>query len=208
MRSPDGERAIDRTARGLAHGLASRATRRSFLAAVAAGALALVGAAPAEGARRRRVYGTRRTKQGWYGFCGHTWTTGSCPAPGPLPRVDPRGYPVRPTDGRPIDDRGRLVDALGRPVDEAGAPLVRRDGTPLPKAPRTRLCEDWVPKRFGITTVTQGAWYRCCDNQIRKLADCCSTSRVRINGDASLRGYCRPGRRVFCVMYVDTGVPC
>ena len=25
---------------------------------------------------------------------------------------------------------------------------------------------------------------------------------MRINGDASLVGYCRPGRRVFCVMYV------
>jgi hypothetical protein len=54
----------------------------------------------------------------------------------------------------------------------------------------------------------EGAWYRCCNNQIRKLTDCCSTSRVRINGDASLVGYCRPGRRVFCVMYYDTGVPC
>ena len=198
---------VDRAARGLSHRLAGSATRRSFLATVAAGALALVGAAPAAG-RRRPVRGAGRTRQGWYGFCGHTWTTGSCPSPFTLPRVDPRGYPVRPRDGIPIDNLGRPIDALGRPVDGAGAPLRAPDGSPAPPAPRTRLCEDWVPDRHGIETVVQGAWYRCCDNQIRKLADCCSTSRVRINGDASLRGYCRPGRRVFCVMYVDTGVPC
>ena len=42
---------------------------------------------------------------------------------------------------------------------------------------------------------------------MRKLVDCCST-RTRINGDAALTGYCYQGRRVFCVMYFDTKVPC
>jgi hypothetical protein len=93
-------------------------------------------------------------------------------------------------------------------VGPDGAPLLAPDGTPMPRAPRTRLCEEWVPRIHGVPTVTQGAWYRCCNNQIRKLTDCCSTSRVRINGDASLVGYCRPGRRVYCVLYIDTGVPC
>jgi hypothetical protein len=178
---------------------------------VAAGALALVGAGTAAGAPRRpraRARGSVRTKDGWYGFCGHTWTTGSCPSPFTLPRVDARGFPLRPTDGRPVDNLGRLIDAFGRPVDAAGAPLLSSDGSLLPPAPRTRLCEDWVPERHGVPVVTQGAWYRCCNHQIRKLSDCCSTSRVRINGDASLVGYCYPGRRVYCVMYIDTGVPC
>jgi hypothetical protein len=207
---PPSEPIVDRAARGLSQRLAERATRRSFLATVAAAALVGVGAAPAaaQGRRRRVVRGTRLTREGWYGFCGHTWTTGSCPSPFNLPRIDARGFPVRPRDGLPVDDLGRVVDALGRPVDRDGVPLLAPDGSLLTRAPRTRICEDWVPKRHGVTTVTQGAWYRCCNNQIRKLADCCSTSTVRINGDASLRGYCRPGRRVFCVMYVDTGVPC
>ena len=53
-----------------------------------------------------------------------------------------------------------------------------------------------------------GAWYRCCGGQVRKLVDCCSYSRKRINGDASLTGYCYKGRRVFCVMYFQTKVKC
>ncbi len=201
---------VTRAAEGLSRRLAGTATRRSFLATVAAAALAVVGAAPAaaQGRRRRVVRGTRLTREGWYGFCGHTWTTGSCPSPYELPRIDARGFPLRPHDGLPIDNLGRPIDALGRPVDPAGNLLLAPDGSPLTPAPRTRICEDWVPARHGVETRTQGAWYRCCNNQIRKLADCCSTSRVRINGDASLRGYCRPGRRVYCVMYVDTGVPC
>ena len=29
-----------------------------------------------------------------------------------------------------------------------------------------------------------------------------------VNGDAALTGYCYSGRKVFCVMYYDTKVPC
>ena len=203
---PRPEERIERAARGLSRHLAGRTSRRSFLATVAGAALAAVGARAPEG--RAAVRGSERTKAGWFGFCGHTWTTGSCPSPFTLPRVDALGYPLRPSDGRPVDDLGRLVDALGNPVNAAGARLLAPDGSALPPAPRTRLCQDWVPERYGITPVLEGAWYRCCNGQIRKLADCCSTSRVRINGDASLVGYCRPGRRVFCVIYMDTEVPC
>lgn len=166
------------------------------------------GAAGAAGRPLRRVRGANRTREGWYGFCGHTWTTGSCPSPYPLPRIDARGYPLRPSDGAPVDDLGRPIDALGRAIGHDGQPLAAPDGTPLPPAPRTRLCEEGVRAAYGIDAVTQGAWYRCCDSQIRKLVDCCSTSRVRINGDASVVGYCYGRRRVFCVLYVDTGVPC
>jgi hypothetical protein len=198
---------VERGARSLSRRLASGTTRRSFLAGVASGVLAALGLRAAE-AGAAPLPGTERIRGGWYGFCGHYFTTGSCPGPYELPRVDARGYPVRPADGRPIDNLGRLVDGLGRPVDRAGALLLAPDGSPLARAPRTRLCEDQARQRFEIDVVTQGAWYRCCDDQIRKLTDCCTTTRTRINGDAALRGYCRPGRRVFCVMYYDTGVRC
>jgi hypothetical protein len=38
--------------------------------------------------------------------------------------------------------------------------------------------------------------------------DCCGFTNVRINGDASLVGYCYGGRHVFCVQYYETNVPC
>jgi len=62
--------------------------------------------------------------------------------------------------------------------------------------------------RYGIRVKTDGAWYRCCDGRVRKLVDCCSPSSRRINGDRSLRGYCYEKRKVFCVMYFQSSVPC
>ena len=141
-------------------------------------------------------------------LCGHIWTTGSCPNPLGLPRIDRHGYPLRPGDGRPIDNLGRLVNAEGYAIDSVGDRLAGPDGELLPRAPRTRLCEGWVKETYGLNPHTQGSWYRCCGNQIRKLVDCCSRSTRRINGDASLVGYCWNGNRVFCVMYYDSGLPC
>jgi hypothetical protein len=143
-------------------------------------------------------------------FCGHTWTTGSCPSPfPPLSRIDRRGYPLHPASGKPVDNLGRVVDREGYPVDAGGKRRVGPDGLELRPAPRTRLCEEWVQEKHGLTdAVMQGSWFRCCGGQIRKLVDCCSHSRRRINGDASLTGYCFSGRRVFCVMYYDSGLPC
>ena len=63
-------------------------------------------------------------------------------------------------------------------------------------------------EQHDFKTSIDGAWYRCCGGRVRKLVDCCSYSRKRINGDASLTGYCYKGRRVFCVMYFQTKVPC
>jgi hypothetical protein len=205
----DGRSALD----DLAVRLASATTRRSALARVAAAGLALVGLRAVAGteaaaARRRPIPGTEPYGDGWYGFCGHYFTTGSCPGPYRLPRIDRAGLPLRPKDGRPIDNLGRLVDRNGLPVDERGRRLRGPDGEPLPRAPRTRICEDWVPERFGIDADTQGTWHRCCDGRVRRLVDCCSRSRRRINGDAALRGYCRKGHHVFCVMYQDLDVPC
>jgi hypothetical protein len=192
--------------------IAGRTTRRSLLAragAVLVGVMA--GGAAAEAAGRRGpvvVPGSNPIPGGWYGFCGHTYTTGSCDSPFGLPRIDRAGRPLRPSDGRPVDDLGRLVDASGHPVDERGHPLLGPDGQPLGAAPRTRLCEDWVPERHQVQAGLGGAWYRCCGGQIRKLVDCCSFTSRRINGDAALTGYCHGGRNVYCVTYHDTGHPC
>jgi hypothetical protein len=142
-----------------------------------------------------------------YHFCGHVYTTGSCPHPTGLPRIDATGFPLRARDGKPVDDLGRAIDAVGRPVDEQGAPLLDPAGDPLPPAPRTRIC-DSAGDAYGFRPFVDGAWYRCCGGRVRKLVDCCGLTGTRINGDAALTGYCYRGRKVFCVMYVDTDVPC
>jgi hypothetical protein len=198
---PPLERLLDGAAEGLAARLASAMTRRSFLGRLGVAAMAVAGGSAVKAAVRPDAAHA-------FHFCGHIWTTGSCPSPYVLPRIDRHGLPLRPKDGRPVDNLGRLVDADGFPVDELGTRLAGPDGELLERGPRTRVCEDWVPERFGIDAVTQGSWYRCCGGQIRKLVDCCSTSTRRVNGDRALVGYCYRGRRVFCVMYYDTGLPC
>jgi hypothetical protein len=192
---------LDRWGEGLSAALASGMTRRSFLGRLGAGLMAVVGGSAVAAA-------VRPDEAEAFHFCGHIWTTGSCPSPYKLPRIDRRGYPLRPRDGKPVDNLGRLVDAAGYPVDEAGERMLGIDGQPLERGPRTRVCEEWTAEQFGLDVVTQGAWYRCCSGQIRKLVDCCTTSTKRINGDKALTGYCYRGRRVFCVMYYDTGLPC
>jgi hypothetical protein len=207
--------------------LAANTSRRGFLSRMGAALIA----ATAGGTVAKLV---RPGEADAHHFCGHTFTTGSCPHPTGLPRIDARGYPIRPKDGKPVNDHGRLVDHHGKPVDSRGRPLdnIGRhvnakgepvdghgrllrdpDGRPLPPAPRTRLgtrskvC-DRVARRFGFPTRTDGSWYRCCGGTVRKLVDCCSNSNRRINGDAALEGYCFAGRKVFCVMYFQTKVPC
>ena len=199
MPRPDG--LLSAAADGLASRLASGMTRRSFLGRLGVAAMAVAGGSAVKAA-------VDPDEAEAFHLCGHIWTTGSCPSPYTLPRIDRRGYPIRPRDAKPIDNIGRLVDAQGFPIYEDGQRMVGPDGELLERGPRTRICEDWVPERFGIDAVTQGSWYRCCDRQIRKIVDCCSTSRRHINGDASLVGYCYRGKRVFCIMYYDTGLPC
>ena len=60
-----------------------------------------------------------------YHFCGHTYTTGSCPHPAGMPRVDRHGYPLRDYDGVPVDNLGRPVNGRGEPVTSA----ARRSAT-------------------------------------------------------------------------------
>jgi hypothetical protein len=180
--------------------LARDSSRRGFLARVGGALMALTAA---------RTVGTliEPGESDAFHFCGHTFTTGSCPHPTGLPRIDSRGFPLRAEDGQPIDDIGRQVNEAGQPVGEDGQPLRGPDGRPLPPAPRTRLC-DRVSDIYGFRTVNDGAWYRCCGGKVRKLLDCCAHHNTRINGDAALTGYCFSGRKVFCVQYYDTRVPC
>ncbi len=143
-----------------------------------------------------------------YHFCGHIYTTGSClhPTRG-TPRIDADGWPLDAKKGYPIDNIGRRVNRKGLPVDGDGKLLRDPDGRPLPAAPRTRVC-DRTAQVYGIEAQVDGSWYRCCGGRVRKLVDCCSVNRKRINGDKALTGYCYANRKVFCVMYFQTKVPC
>jgi hypothetical protein len=180
--------------------VAAGSSRRGFLARVSGAVMGLAGAGTVAGL-------VSPGEAEAYHFCGHIYTTDSCPHPTGLPRIDKRGFPLRAADGHAVDDLGRLVDTGNRPVDEDGRPLTDVDGRQLPVATRTRVC-DVVAETYDIETAIDGAWYRCCGGHIRKLVDCCSLSPRRINGDASLTGYCYRGRKVFCVMYYDTNVKC
>jgi hypothetical protein len=177
--------------------LAAGTSRRGFLSRVSGALVGLTGVGAVVGPGEAEAFH----------FCGHIYTTDSCPHPTGLPRIDARGYPLRAADGQPVDDLGRLIDSAGYPLDEEGFPLVDPDGRPLPPTSRTKIC-DAVEQDQGFRTWTDGAWYRCCGGRVRKLVDCCSFNRRRINGDAALTGYCYRGRKVFCVMYYDTNVPC
>jgi hypothetical protein len=180
--------------------VAAGSSRRGFLSRVGGGVMALAGAKTAASL-------VKPGEAEAYHFCGHIYTTDSCPHPTGLPRIDSRGYPLRAKDGRRVDDLGRVVDRDGNPVDDDGNRLTDPDGRPLPRASRTPVCKV-VAKEYDIRTATDGAWYRCCGGKVRKLVDCCAYSSRRINGDAALTGYCYAGRKVFCVMYFQTKVPC
>jgi hypothetical protein len=185
-----------------AESLAGNTSRRGFLAKVSR----VLFAATAGGAVAAAI---KPGESEAYHFCGHTFTTGSClhPTSTALPRIDASGYPLRPDDGRPIDDLGRPVDKRGNPVDGNGQPLLDPDGRPLPPAPRTRVC-DRTGEVYGFKGHLDGSWYRCCEGHVRQLRDCCAYTSRRINGDAALTGYCYSGRKVFCVHFFQTKVPC
>ena len=93
-------------------------------------------------------------------------------------------------------------------------PCIRRTSSremyspsPLPPTPRTKVC-DRTGRVYGFEAHLQGSWYRCCGGTVRKLWDCCAHHSTRINGDAALHGYCYGDRKVFCVTYFQTRVPC
>jgi hypothetical protein len=127
-----------------------------------------------------------------YHICGHTYTTGSCPHPfTPLSRVDRYGYPMHPTYGYPVDDDGR------RYVDPETQ--VRR-----------QMCQEVVPEVYPFVkgATIGGGWTRCCSGRLRHIVDCCSKSKIRINGDYAVTGYCPTGLRVFCIGYRELNKTC
>ncbi|MGB2876349.1 MAG: hypothetical protein WBB76_12875 [Gaiellaceae bacterium] len=180
--------------------VAEATSRRGFLARVGRLLLAVSGGGVVAAALRAE-------KADAYHFCGHVYTTGSCPHPTGLPRIDRWGFPLRAADGHPVDDLGRAVDATGRPVDAEEELLRDPDGNPLPPAPRTRVCAS-AGRDNGFRPHLDGAWYRCCGGHVRRLVDCCGYVQNRINGDAALTGYCYRGRKVFCVTYYDSEIRC
>jgi hypothetical protein len=173
-------------------GFLAKISRLLVIAAGGAGAIEAIGSDPA---------------LGYTNFCGHTWTTGNCPHPTGLPKVDRAGKPLRAHDGQRVDDLGRPVDSKGHPIGGDGTRLLDSDGRPVPSAPRTPVCHA-VSERYDMRTWIDGSWYRCCGGQVRRLMDCCAYTSHRINGDEPLTGYCYKGRKVFCVIYHDTGVKC
>ena len=164
--------------------LATRTSRRSFLGRLGRGLVALAGgtfAASAMDEKRAEAFH----------ICGHIFTTGSCPHPfHPQTRIDRYGYAVHPVHGYPVDDQGALYTSKSQK--------------------RSKVCEGLVAEQYRYTKPVklEGTWARCCNGRVRVVVDCCSRSRTRINGDASLIGYCHDGRRVFCITYRESKVPC
>lgn len=164
--------------------LAARTSRRSFLSRLGTGVVAIVGGPLVAHALRPQAAEAHH-------ICGHTFTTDSCPHPySPNTRLDTYGYPLHPKYGYPVDDKGELYQS--------------RDQT------RRRVCQEVVPEKYPYTGRPRygGGWSRCCYGRIRRIVDCCSYSDRRINGDASVTGYCFSGTKVFCIGYRDTNVRC
>lgn len=178
-----------------------RSSRRGFLEWAGAAIIGLAGA----GTVARAVLPD--DADAYTNFCGHTYTTGNCPHPTGLPRVDRNDLPLRASDGHPVDDLGRPVNAQGYPVNEHGQLLLEPDGEPLSPASRSKVCPA-AGRAYGLNLQTDGSWYRCCGGRVRRLMDCCGYTEKRINGDAALVGYCYAGRNVFCVQYYETMMPC
>lgn len=175
---------LERTVERAAISLAGRTSRRSLLGQIGKAVVALAGGPlVAVALSPERAYA--------YHICGHIFTTNSCPHPfAPRTRIDRNGFPVHPKYGYPIDDKGDIYTS---------------------KAQRRRkICQEIVPEKYPYTGKPRfgGGWNRCCKGRIRHLTDCCSYSDTRINGDASVTGYCHNGRKVFCIAYRDTNVRC
>jgi hypothetical protein len=164
--------------------LAQQASRRSFLGRVGRGLVALAG-----GGLVAVALDPERAEA--HHICGHTFTTGSCPHPySPLTRVDKPGYPLHPVYGYPVDDRGRIYTSKNQQ--------------------RSKTCQELVPRIYDFVNNPRfgGGWSRCCYGRIRHISDCCSRSKRRINGDASVHGYCPGSLKVFCIAYRELNITC
>jgi hypothetical protein len=164
--------------------LASRTSRRSFLARLGKAVVAMAG-----GSMVAVALSPGRAEA--HHICGHTFTTNSCPHPfAPHSRTDLYGFPVHPRFGYPVDDDGEIF-------------LSQRQR-------RRKVCETVVPEQYRFVPNPRygGGWSRCCNERVRHIQDCCSTSDIRINGDGAVRGYCPRGRKVFCITYRELNLKC
>src|SRR5215831_15539393 len=118
----------------LSEAVAESSSRRGFLARAGKFLLAVSGTGVVAAAMRAQQAEA-------FHFCGHIYTTGSCPHPTGLPRIDRAGFPLRASDGQPVDDLGRPINSKGQPVDPRGHLLPPPDGPPLPPAPRPPIGE-------------------------------------------------------------------
>jgi hypothetical protein len=93
---------------------------------------------------------------------------------------------------------------FGYAVDDEGEIYLSERQT------RSKVCQTVVPERFPFVRNPRygGGWSRCCNDRVRHIQDCCSTSNTRINGDGAVRGYCPRGRQVFCITYRELNVKC
>src|SRR6202046_4034372 len=89
--------------------VARRSSRRGFLERLGGAGVAVAGAGTLTAAVLPDEADAAYTN-----FCGHPYTTGNCPAPTGLPRIDRDGYPLRASDGVPVDDLGRPVTSEGQ----------------------------------------------------------------------------------------------
>ena len=88
MQPPEAQASkLDRQAEKLSAKLAESTTRLSFLGRLSAAALAIAGGSAVAAA-------VKPDEAEAFHFCGHIWTTNSCPSPyPPLSRIDRKGYP-------------------------------------------------------------------------------------------------------------------
>ena len=194
------QRGADRVGRAL-DSLAGDTSRRGFLARVGGALTALT----AGGLVAKAV---KPGEADAFHFCGHIFTTGSCLHPTGLPRIDGHGYPLHADDGAPVDDLGRAGQrqAASRSTTD-GEALRDPDGRPLPPAPRTKVCDATVA-RLRLRPAHRRRLVSLLRRQRAQARRLLRQHDRRINGDAALEGYCYRGRKVFCVMYFQTKVPC
>ena len=147
-------------------GLAASTSRRGFLSRVGAGVMALAGAKTA----------AQLIKPGEaeaYHFCGHIYTTDSCPHPTGLPRIDSRGYPLRARDGKRVDDLGRLVDKRAtrstRTASSSPTPTAARS----PRHPHP-ICTGDRRERTASGARPTAPGTAAAAGDVRKLVDCCA----------------------------------
>ena len=183
-------------------GIAGNTSRRGFIARVggammAATAGSVVGRAIEPG------------EADAYHFCGHIFTTGSCVHPNGhaadrrrrlAARGETRASPSTTSAARSTrracrsTANGNVLQRPRRPPD------ARRRRAPR-SATRPRASTRSTPRSTAPGTAAAAAPSESSSTAARSRTQ-------RINGDASLTGYCFSGRKVFCVMYFQTKVPC